>query len=64
MFEMDTKIWSETCINLPPDRAYYQFDVDNDAILSVVTYSKADKDDKNLTFSAALVRIPLKNPTN
>lgn len=63
MFEFETKMWSEIRLNLPSNRMYYQFCVDNDYCLNVVTYAKIDENfEPHLKLRTASIRIPFKRP--
>lgn len=61
MFDFDTKLWTEISLNLPVNRIYYQFHMDENAMLSVITYSKIDERSDEVTeLRTSLIRIPLK----
>ena len=63
MFELEIKRWSEIRLNLPTNRTYYQFYVNEDAILNVVTFARIDEDsNRPLKLRTASLRIPLRKP--
>lgn len=63
VFEFETKIWSEIRLNLPSNRIYYQFHVDEDCVLGVVTYAKVDEEIGDpLKLRTTSIRILLKKP--
>lgn len=63
MFEYETKTWSKIHLNLPPNRIYYQFHIDENAILNVTTYSKVDENsEETLELRVASIRVPFKKP--
>lgn len=62
-FEFETKSWSEILLPLPSNRIYYQFKVDDDFTLNVITYSKDEGPlETNFKLRAASIRVPLKKP--
>lgn len=63
MFEFETKMWSQITMNLPLNRAYYQFHLDDDAIMNIVAYARIDNTlDLPLQMRCTSFKIPLKNP--
>ena len=65
VFELETKLLSEVRLDFPPNRAYYQFHLDSNFILNIITYEQVtDTLDNPTQLRTALMRIPLKRPDN
>lgn len=63
LFEFETRMWSKIYMELPPNRVYYHLDIDENAILNVITYAKVDENiEETLQLRTASIRIPLEKP--
>jgi hypothetical protein len=63
LFEFETRTWSKIDLELPRNGVYYHLDMDENAILNVVTYAKVDENtEETLELRTASIRIPLKKP--